>query len=320
MVPVSVVVTGSSGFVGRTVVAELVRRGRTVVAVDRRPGPGGGHTAAPAGSTAPLVLTGDLLHRDELVDAALDSASAVLHLAGCPGVRDDAPDVERRRHRDNVLATARVLAAVPPHVPVVVASSSSVYGGSSGRPSRESDRLAPRGGYARSKVAVEDLCARRAAAGGRVTVVRPFTVVGEGQRPDMAVARWLAAAYDDRPLEVYGSLERTRDLTDVREVGRVLATLAEPGCAPTGVLNVGTGRPHTLAEVVDAVAEATGRAVRTRLTPAATVEPADTWADTARLRSVVGFVPRTDLSDVVRRQLPGVGLDADRPARLAVGA
>jgi nucleoside-diphosphate-sugar epimerase len=316
VVPVSVVVTGSSGFVGRTVVAELARRGRAVVAVDRRPAPAGVAGDGPS----PLVLTGDLLHRDELVDAALDAASAVIHLAGCPGVRDDVPDVGRRRHRDNVLATARVLASVPAHVPVVVASSSSVYGGSTGRPSRESDRPAPRGGYARSKLAVEDLCARRAAAAGRVTVVRPFTVVGEGQRPDMAVARWLAAAYADRPLEVYGSLERTRDLTDVRGIARVLATLAEPGCAPTGVLNVGTGRPHTLAEVVDAVAEATGRAVRTRLTPAETVEPADTWADTARLRSVVGFVPRTDLCDVVRRQLAGGGLDADRPAPLAVGA
>lgn len=319
MVPVSVVVTGSSGFVGRTVVAELIRRDRTVVAVDRHPAPAGAPATGSEGR-APLVLTGDLLHRDELVDAALDSASAVLHLAGCPGVRDDSPDVERRRHRDNVLATARVLAAVPAHVPVVVASSSSVYGGSTGRPSRESDRLAPRGGYARSKVAVEDLCARRAAAGGRVTVVRPFTVVGEGQRPDMAVARWLAAAYDGRPLEVYGSLERTRDLTDVREVAHVLATLAEPGRAPTGVLNVGTGRPHTLADVVDAVADATGRPVRTRLTPAAAVEPADTWADTTRLRDVVGFVPRTDLRDVVRRQLASAALDTDRSGRLAVGA
>ena len=298
----SVVVTGSAGFVGRAVVAELVRRGRTVVAVDRHPTTP--QATGPVGP-APLVLTGDLLHRDELVDAALDSASAVVHLAGCPGVRDDAPDVDRRRHRDNVLATARVLAAVPAHVPVVVASSSSVYGGSAGRPSRETDPVAPRGGYARSKVAVEELCARRAAAGGRVTVVRPFTVVGEGQRPDMAVARWLTAAYAGRPLEVYGSLERTRDLTDVREVARVLATLTEPGCAPTGVLNVGTGRPHTLAEVVDAVALATGCAVRTRVTPAAAVEPADTWADTARLHATVGFVPETDLHDVVRRQLAG---------------
>jgi len=89
---------------------------------------------------------------------------------------------------------------------------------------------------------------------------------------------------------------------------------------PTGVLNVGTGRPHTLAEVVDAVAEATGRAVRTRVTPAAAVEPADTWADTSRLRSVVGFVPRTDLRDVVRRQLASAALDAGRSAPMAVGA
>jgi nucleoside-diphosphate-sugar epimerase len=292
---VAVVVTGSAGFLGRALVAELADRGRTVVGVDRN------LVSWPA--TGPqLSLTGDLLHRDELVDAALDTAEAVVHLAGCPGVRDTAPDVEARRHRDNVLASARVLAAVPAHVPVVVASSSSVYGGSRGRPCRETDRPAPRGGYARSKVAVEALCARRAADGGRVTVVRPFTVVGEGQRPDMAVARWLAAARAGRPLPVYGSLERTRDLTDVREVARALATLAEPGRAPTGVLNLGTGRPHTLREVIAAVAAAVGTDVRTVVTPAHRVEPADTWADTTALRAAVGFVPRTDLADVVARQ------------------
>ncbi len=293
----SVVVTGSAGFVGQALVAELARRGRQVVAIDRRPAPDGVHAVG----RDPLVLTGDLLHRDELVDVALDSADAVVHLAGCPGVRDDAADVERRRHRDNVLATARVLAAVPPHVPVVVASSSSVYGGCSGRPSLESDPLAPRGGYARSKVAVEALCAHRIAAGGRVTVVRPFTVVGEGQRPDMAIARWVDAVLAGRPLEIYGSLERTRDLTDVREVARVLATLADPAVAPTGVVNVGTGRPRTLGEVVDAVAAATGTDPATRVTPAAEVEPADTWADTGALLRAVGFVPATDLADVVRR-------------------
>jgi nucleoside-diphosphate-sugar epimerase len=302
---VTVVVTGSAGFVGRALVAELVSRGRPVVGVDRNPTVGG---------SSHLVLTGDLLDRDEMVDAALDTAQAVVHLAGCPGVRDVAPDVEHRRRRDNVAATARVLAAVPAHVPVVVASSSSVYGGSRGRPSREGDPLSPRGGYARSKVDVERLCAGRAAAGGRVTVVRPFTVVGEGQRPDMAVSRWLDAAESGLPLPVYGTLDRTRDLTDVRDVARVLATLVEPGRAPTtGVLNIGTGRPHTLAELVDAVAAATGTSVRTALTPAAAVEPADTWADTRALRGAVGFVPRTDLHDVVARQA------AARPA-LAVGA
>jgi nucleoside-diphosphate-sugar epimerase len=314
-VPVQVVVTGSSGFVGRALVAELTRRGCSVVAIDRRPAPA---DPVPQGSR-PLVLTGDLLHRDELMDVAFGSADAVVHLAGCPGVRDDTADVARRRHRDNVLATARVLAAVPTDVPVVVASSSSVYGGSSGRPSLESDPLAPRGGYARSKVAVEDLCARRAATGGRVTVVRPFTVVGEGQRPDMAIVRWAGAALAGRPLEVFGSLERTRDFTDVREVVRVLAALADPALAPTGVLNLGTGRPRSLAELVDAVAFATGTDPVTRVTPAAEVEPADTWADTDALRRAVGIVPATDLRDVVRRAV-ATQVVPRGPAALAVSA
>jgi nucleoside-diphosphate-sugar epimerase len=293
-VRVAVVVTGSAGFLGRVLVGELVARGHQVVGVDRNP-------AAP-GTPAHLVLTGDLLDRDEMVDAALDTADAVVHLAGCPGVRDAGPSVEHRRRRDNVAATARVLAAVPPQVPVVVASSSSVYGGSTGRPSRESDLLAPRGGYARSKVAVERLCAQRAEAGGRVTVVRPFTVVGEGQRADMAISRWLRAAERGLPLTVFGSLDRTRDLTDVRDVARVLATLVEPGRAPTGAINLGTGRPQPLSAVVAAVAHATGAEVRTEVVPAAAVEPSDTWADTRRLHQVVGFVPRTDLRDVVARQ------------------
>ena len=93
----AVVVTGSAGFIGRAVVAELMRRGVPVVGVDRR------ETPAPAGH---LVLTGDLLDRDELVDAAFETADAVLHLAGCPGVRDDTRGRrsatgprQRRRHR-----------------------------------------------------------------------------------------------------------------------------------------------------------------------------------------------------------------------------
>lgn len=298
----SVVVTGAAGFVGSALVVELLRRGHRVVAMDRREvvPPEGAH------SEALLALTGDLLDRDALADAAFATADAVIHLAGCPGVRDTAPDVETRRVRDNVAATARVLAAVPAEVPLVVASSSSVYGGSHGAPSRESDPVAPRGGYARSKVAVEGLCARRARAGGRVTVVRPFTVVGEGQRPDMALVRWLQAAGSGRPLEVFGSLERTRDLTDVRGVAAVLSVLAEGAHVPGGVLNVGTGRPQTLAAVVAAVAEVTGSAVRTVVTPAAAVEPAGTWADTALLRETVGFVPRTELVDVVARAHAGL--------------
>lgn len=287
----SVVVTGSAGFVGRVLVDRLAGAGHRVVAVDRRP------HSAPSGVT---VLTADLLDADSRVETALREADAVIHLAGCPGVREAGPGVEARRRRDNVAATARLTRLVPAHVPLVVASSSSVYGGvRHGRACRESDPVRPIGGYARSKWCVERLCAERADVGGQVLVVRPFTVVGEGQRADMALSRWAAQALARRPLRIFGSLQRTRDVTCVREVARGLEALALSGA--TGVVNLGSGHPRTLGAMVDCLADALGVEVEVQVEPAAPYEVADTWADLTRFARITGFTPQTDLADVVRR-------------------
>lgn len=289
------VVTGSAGFVGRALVAALAPHG-PVVGIDRRPQPA---------RRGVVAIQADLLDDDPRVRAALADAAVVHHLAGCPNVRDARPDVERWRHRDNVLATEAVLAGVPPAVPVLVASSSSVYGGSrGGRPSAESDPLRPRGGYACSKVAVERRCAERERAGGRVAVIRPFTVVGEGQRPGMAVATWIAAAREGRPLRVFGSPGRSRDLTDVRDAVRAWVRLAELAVAGTGIgtVNLGTGVPVPLGEIVEAVGRVLGTPVRAVVEPADAVEVEHTHADVTRLRGLLGWVPRTDVDSLVARQ------------------
>lgn len=301
-----VVVTGSAGFVGGHLVRALHREGATVTGIDRRP--------------PSLDAPGAHLHLDLLAPVAhpilcevLGSADVVFHLAARPGVRATGPSVEEERRRDNVEAGRIVLGLTPPDVPVVVTSSSSVYGGARRtrvgvRPSRETDRLAPRGGYARSKVALEALCHERSARGGIVAVARPFTVCGDGQRPDMALSRWLRAGSDGRPLEVLGSLDRARDVTDVRDVVRGLLALGERG--ETVTVNLGTGRPRTLAELVDAVALALGRPVELRIGPAGEEEPVLTRADTTRCRQVCGFVPRTDLAALVARQWRVLGMAA----------
>lgn len=303
----SVVVTGAAGFVGRALTRRLVAHGHRVVAVDRTWQPNA------AGAT---VLTADLLDGDSLVDVALREADAVVHLAGCSGVRDNGPDVQMRRQRDNVEATRVVTDLVPADVPLLVASSSSVYGGARyGRASREGDPLHPRGGYAGSKVGTEQVCARRARAGGHVLVVRPFTVVGEGQRADMALSRWATAAAAGQPLRVFGSLDRTRDLTCVREVCRGLTALLESGAC--GVVNLGSGAPRSLREVVAALGRALGLEVDVRVEPAAHYEVADTWADTTRFASLTGFRVRTDLDDVVGRFAADF-VDGSRGESLAV--
>lgn len=290
-----VVVTGAAGFIGGHVVEALLAHGLGVTGVDRHPRPD--HLAQ-----APLHwVEAELTARDEALQQALRDADAVLHLAGCPGVRDRAPDVDLRRRRDNVHATATVLDATPRSTPVVVTSSSSVYGGSRWRrPCREEDPLRPRGGYAESKVQVEALCARRAEAGGQVLVARPFTVAGERQRPDMALSLWIDAARAGLPLHLLGSPDRTRDITDVLDVARALVRLAEVG--GVGTVNVGTGQAHTLAELADAVCAAVDDDVPRVVEPAATEEVRHTLASTTRLQALIGFVPVTDLARLVARQ------------------
>lgn len=285
------VVTGAAGFIGSHLVAELRGRGHIVIGIDRRPG--ADHEA-------------DLL-RDHTALKLLREADAVFHLAGAGGVRRSGPGAQVAWRRDNVKATEVVLATVPVTTPLVVTSSSSVYGGAtSGRHSRETDTLRPRGGYARSKVQVEQLCAERLRAGGHVAVARPFTVAGERQRPDMALHRWLHAAAAGEPLTVFGPSDaRSRDVTDVRQVAFALADLASREV--TGTVNLGTGRSRTLEEMIAAVERAAGP-VTVKIEPAAPDEADATLADTTRCHQELGFTLHTDLDDLVRRQAEAAGL------------
>lgn len=287
-----VVVTGAAGFIGRHVVDILGRRGLDVVGIDRR------HWIPDIHEDR---LVADLANETDAVVEALRDADAVVHLAGRPGVRDQTPGIDRLRWRDNVLAGGVVLRHVPATTPLVMASSSSVYGGSNGRPCHEDDELRPGGGYARSKVELERRCARRRAVGGHVAVARPFTVAGEGQRPDMAVSRWISDARRGRPLTVLGGSDRSRDVTDVRHVAEGLVRMLEREVCTT--VNLGTGRAHTLGDLIAAVGRALEVPVRTRIVPVGAAEPPATLADVSRCAELLDLVPVTDLDALVRRQV-----------------
>lgn len=296
-----IAVTGAAGFIGRHVVAHLRDAGHEVVGIDRRPwSPGPGEV-----SLCLDLTTVDPAETEQL-RTCLATAAGVIHLAGRPGVRDAHPQADQLRWRDNVVAGQRVLDLVPAATSLVVASSSSVYGGARRatdgiRPSHEDDRRRPRGGYARSKAVLEDRCQARRQAGGHVAVVRPFTVAGEGQRADMAIATWIDAARAGRPLTILGDTRRARDVTDVRDVARGIVAMLEAGHATT--CNLGTGTAHTLATLASAVATATGMPLELSMVRAGREEPSVTLANTTRCQQLLGFTPTIDLDDLVHRQL-----------------
>lgn len=303
----SVLVTGAAGFIGSHLVEALARRGHEVVGVDRR---AIHQSTATSRLRRPVqFIEADLATapRGGAVDDALECAEAIFHLAGCPGVREEGEGIEEIRHRDNVMAGERVLRMAHPDIPVVVASSSSVYGsanlnqrGGSLRASAEQDPLRPLGGYGRSKVDLERRCLRRAARGGLVAVARPFTVAGERQRADMAVARWVRCVREGRPIRIFGSPHRTRDVTDVRDVAEALVRMAERGAI--GPVNVGTGAGRRLVDIAVAVCGVLGEVVEIVVEPASPQDPPATLADTTLCRRLLGFVPVTDLVDLIRRQ------------------
>lgn len=299
-----VVVTGAAGFVGRHVVADRLRAGCTVTGIDRR-------RWTPA--RGERIIHHDVRHPD--VEPILQRADAVIHLAAAPGVRSSDRGIARRRWQDNVLATADVARCTARRASLVVASSSSVYGGS-GRiatpwPSREDDPLAPRGGYARSKVAAEAVVARERADADITTIVRPFTIAGEGQRPDMALATWLEAAVRHRPVTVLGSLDRRRDVSDVVEVAAAIGRLVDGG--HHGTFNLGSGVTHSLGDHLDAIRHATGLCPRVRIRPAPAREVPTTWADTERLQATVGRLRATSLRELVTRQFAASIHSGDGP-------
>ncbi|WP_256727390.1 NAD-dependent epimerase/dehydratase family protein [Streptomyces acidiscabies] len=308
-VPRRTVVTGAAGFIGSHLALALARSGTTVIGVDRR-GPASDEAAAAnlatlRGLPGYTHVTADLTACG--IDPLLLHADAVFHLAAIPGVRPSWGPRFAEYVACNLLATQRLLeSAARMRIPrLVVASSSSVYGTTTGRPSSEHDVPHPMSPYAVTKLAEEQLCLAygdRDASPTRVVALRYFTVYGPRQRSDMFTHRALAAALTGEPLHLFGTGHQRRDLTYVDDV--VTATIAA-ATAPDarGVINVGSGTSTSLLEIVNFARHLAGQDIQIRPATGRDGDPPATQADTTRALSLLGWHPTVDLHTGLRAQL-----------------
>lgn len=283
-------VTGAAGFIGSHLGEALQAAGHDVVGFDSftdyyDP-------ALKAENARGLAVT-----RLDLGAEAIDFSEfdAVFHLAGQPGARSFGhvfPDYLWR----NLLATQRVFeAAVDAGIPVVWASSSSVYGDAETYPTPEDVQPRPNNPYGVTKLSCEHLHdTYERLFGLRAVALRYFTVYGPRQRPDMAFARMVAAAARDEEFELYGDGSQSRSFTFVADVVDATIRALE---APAGTYNVGGGEEATMRDALALLEEVAGRPVRFRLGPPQTGDMHRTRADTTRIEQAIGWRATTPLRE-----------------------
>ena len=303
----TVLVTGAAGFIGSHLAERLLAEGHRVRGVDCFT-----DYYPRADKEANLEALGrdprfDLIEAD-VCDAdlagLLREAECVFHQAAQAGVRRSWGKYFESYARNNVLATQRLLEACREAgtARVVYASSSSIYGDSKDIPLREGSLPRPVSPYGVTKLAAEHLCVLYRVNYRIPTVsLRYFTVYGPRQRPDMAFHLFIRAMLEDRPIEIYGDGEQTRDFTfidDAVDANVRAMTRGEPG----GIYNIGGGSQTSVNAVLDLLEEITGRKSRRNYKDMQKGDVRHTLADTTRAERDLGFVRRVPLREGLARE------------------
>jgi nucleoside-diphosphate-sugar epimerase len=305
-------VTGCAGFIGSTLAETLLDAGADVVGVDAftdyYPRDRKEAQVAAAREHAAFEFAERDLGAGPLPEPLLEGVDGIFHLAARPGVRASWGAGFPGYLNDNLAAThAIVEAAAARDLPVVFASSSSIYGDALSYPTSEDTGPAPISPYGVTKLACEHLIDVYIRDFGlRCTALRYFTVYGPRQRPDMAFQRIVEALAAGSEFEVYGDGSQSRDFTFVADA--VAATIAAMDRGPDArTYNVGGGSEATIRDVVATLEELSGRSLRIRYADRAAGDVRRTLADTTSIRKELGWEPRFDLRGGLAAQLEAVG-------------
>jgi len=277
-----VLITGLEGFTGHYLKVELEERGHEVIGLFSD-------------------LTDAAAVKNEVTSVKPD---AVVHLAGISFVGHG--DVDAFYHV-NLIGTRHLLSALaesekPPHI-VLLVSSANIYGNSTEGMLSEDIQPNPANDYAVSKLAMEHM-ARLWFDKLPIVITRPFNYTGVGQSESFLLPKIVAHFRSRAPMIELGNLDVWRDFSDVRVVAQAYRRLLE--VAPSGgVVNVCSGKTHSLREALKMAESITGHNIEVRVNPAfvRANEVKTLCGDPSRLRALVGELESISLENTLRWML-----------------
>lgn len=320
-----ILVTGGTGYVGSHACVELLAAGREIVILDNLVNSSGsvvGRIERISGRRVDFV-EGDVRDRGALDELFTQhEITAVMHFAGLKAVGESVAE-PLAYYDNNVQGSVMLAEAMVAHGvrTLVFSSSATVYGEPRAVPIREDFPLLPASTYGRTKVMVEQVLRDLAASqpGWRIALLRYFNPVGAhesgllGEDPRGVPNNLLpyvsqVAAGRLARLSVFGGDYATPDGTGVRDYIHVV-DLAQGHLAALryldaheGVLtaNLGTGRGHSVLEMVRAFERASGRVVPLQVVARRPGDIAACYADPALAAKLLGWRAQRDMEAMCR--------------------
>ena len=300
----TLLVTGGAGFIGSHLVERLAREGHEVRALDNLATGKRENLTGIAGRVT--LIEGDI--RDAAaVKEAVRGVEVVFHEAALGSVPRSLND-PATTNAVNVTGTLNVLIAAKDAGVrrVVYASSSSVYGDSKEFPQREDHPARPISPYAVSKLAGENYAVAFAKSLGLETVaLRYFNVFGPRQDPTSIYAAviplFIAALREGRPLTIQGDGEQSRDFTYVANVVAANLLAARAAGVSGEVFNVACGGSISVSALARKLCEIMGKEFKAQYAPARPGDLHRSCADISKARRLLGYTPRVDFDEGLRR-------------------
>ena len=305
-------VTGGAGFIGSHLIESLLNRPDQVVVLDNLSTGRSKNLSKVADKIT--VHNGSILDQ-QLVDKLVADCDYVIHLAAALGVFNIV-NKPLESLKTNLQGSEIILQAADNHrKPVLIASTSEIYGKNEKVPLNEEDDriighpLKSRWSYSEAKAVDESLAYFYHLENKLpIRIVRLFNTVGPRQvgHYGMVVPRFIEAALKNEPLSIYGSGEQIRCFCHISDVIRALLLVIDSDQAVGEVFNIGNNQQSSINQLADRVISLLGSKSKIeRISykdayPQGFEDMQRRVPDISKIKRVLGWSPQLDLDQIIK--------------------